>query len=105
MTAVLVWRAAVYFELWSWGRAAVDLAVSFRDMADGSAGALDWLEDAWADGSLDGPCFFAALLAAVLFVMMALRAPKEKSYAKKPRSPPESDLGTESGHLISDDEG
>ena len=104
---ILGWRAAVYFELWGWARAAADTVITLREIADDSAGWIDWVEDNWADGSLDAPLFFLSVLAAVAWLMYTQRGPRASSTRRKALAEEEdSGSGSESGHSVgsSDDD-
>mgnify|MGYP001318701735 CR=1 FL=1 len=53
------------------------------DLSERSEIWIDWVEDNWADGSLDAPLFFLAVLAAVVWLMYTQRGPRASSTRKK----------------------
>ena len=95
---LFVWRAAVYFEVPSMLRTCFEVARSMKEVFDDSADMMDYMEDSWADGSLDGLLFGVSTLAVCIFMWLSSRSAPPKPQEQGGESP--SDSGSESGRSV-----
>ena len=103
LAAMVAWRAARYFQVFSWAQSAYEMVTEVMDIISDTTEALERVEESWSRGDLELPLI---LIGTAVLGVWGLVVMLRRGGATPEPSPLDSDSGSEAGHSlpVSEDE-